>query len=273
MASLQERPAWPLREESIEAVVHLAARVHVMDESEPDPDLAFRRANVDATRSLADQCVRANISRFVYVSSVKAVGEGRDRPYSEDDPCRPANPYGRTKFAAEQALEAVARGAEMEYVILRPTVMYGQGVGGNLRRLMELTWRRVPMPFGAVRNQRSLLSVESFADCVERSVVSTKAANRSFLAADAKPLSTPEIIQAMGEGMRRRARLVAVPPSLIRAFAKAAGHAASADRLLGSLVVETASLETAVGWAPDRDPQAGLRAVAAGFAEERTARS
>ncbi|WP_029007365.1 NAD-dependent epimerase/dehydratase family protein [Azospirillum halopraeferens] len=257
---------WAAALRGAEAVVHLAARVHVMRDRAKDPLAAFRQVNTEGTRRLAEAAAAAGVRRFVLVSSIKAVtDESRPAPVAERDTPRPGSPYGISKLEAEQALAAVGSRTGMETVVLRPPLVYGPGVGGNFRTLMELIRRRVPLPVGKVENRRSLLFVENLADAIALALVHPDAAGHAFLLHDSFPMSTPDLVRGLAREMGVKPRLIAVSPDLLRLGARLAGKRAAYDRVAGSLVVEDHLIHRTLLWRPPRNTAYGLRATAEWF--------
>jgi nucleoside-diphosphate-sugar epimerase len=258
--------AWEAALAGIETVYHLAARVHVMDETAADPEAEFRRVNVEGTERLARACTAAGVRRLVFVSSVKAGGErSSGRPLDEADPPRPEDAYGRSKAEAERVLSAVAARSGLQVAVLRPPLVYGPEVKGNFLRLLHAVRRGVPLPLGAVRNARSLVYVENLVDALVTCARHPAAAGETFYVSDGRALSTPELIREIGAALGRRPRLLPVPERLLRAGAAVLGKGAAAERLLGSLEVSHERLSTRTGWTPPFTPAEGLRETAAWF--------
>jgi UDP-glucose 4-epimerase len=254
--------------DTAEVVVHLAARVHVMQERAPDPLAAFRQVNVEGTRSVGVAARKAGVRRIVYLSSIKAMGEGKPTPYRETDQPAPADPYGVSKLEAEQVLAGARASGGVEFVVLRPTLVYGPGVGGNFRRILSLAAlaRRVPLPLGRIPNQRSLVSVANLVSAIIACTRHAEARDRTFLVSDGEDLSTSDLLRALAEGLGGRAMLLPCPTGLMRAVASAIGHAADADRLLGSLTVDSGLVRRVLGWQPPQSVAQGLRETAAWWA-------
>jgi UDP-N-acetyl-alpha-D-quinovosamine dehydrogenase len=252
----------------VDVVVHLAARAHVMRDTASDPEAAFRRANLDATRHLAQEAVRAGVRRFVFLSSVKVNGEQTtDRPFSENDLPQPEDAYGRSKRAAEQELWRIAAATGLEVVVIRPPLVYGPRVKGNFLRLLKLADTGVPLPLARVRNWRSLVNVWNLCDLIALCVSHPAAAGETFLACDQHDLSTPELIRALRESLGKPPRLFPVPPSLILGASRLAGRKALAARLLGSLQVDSAKAGRLLGWRPTVSVGEGVRRTAAWYRE------
>ncbi len=261
--SPQQAVDWPAALDGVEAVVHLAARVHVMHESHGDPLGEFRRVNVDATAALAEAAARAGVRRLVFASSVKVLGEATapGRPFDDRSPPHPLDPYGRSKLEAEEMLLGFAAAGRLEVTVLRPPLVYGPGVKGNFGRLLRWVEAGVPLPLGAVDNRRSLVGLDNLVDALLAVTAHPGARNRRFLVSDGEDLSTPELVRRMGRALGRPARLLRVPPGLLEAASRIGG-AESVRRLLESLQVDSGGLREAVGWRPPRSVDEGLAGLA-----------
>lgn len=243
---------WRTAVRGVDAVVHAAARVHVMRETVDDPLSEFRRVNVAGTLNLARQAAAAGVRRFVFLSSIKVNGEGTalDRAYSADDIPSPADPYGISKLEAEQGLRAFARESDLEVVIIRPVLVYGPGVKANFRTMMSWLLRGVPLPFGAIHNSRSLVGLDNLVDLVLRALTHPAAANQTFLVSDGEDLSTTDLLRRTADALGVRARLLPVPATLIEAAARLAGKGDLANRLCGSLQVDITTTCARLDWFP-----------------------
>lgn len=243
---------WSAQLHGIETVVHCAARVHVMREQAMDPVALYREINVEGTLRLAQQAATAGIKRFIFISTIKVNGEETlpGRPFTAEDAPHPQDAYGISKHEAEVGLREIARMTGLEVVILRPPLVYGPGVKGNFRALMKLTARGIPLPVGAIRNQRSLLALENLLDVIGLCLTHPSAANATFLVADAIDLSTPELIRILASSQNKPARLISIPSSWLLSAARLLGKGDAARRLLGSLQLDTGKTRAALGWAP-----------------------
>ena len=260
--------------ESTDVVVHLAARVHVMREHHADPLAAFRRVNVEGTRAVHEAARAAGVRRFVFLSSIKAMGEGSSTPYREADTPRPVDAYGISKLEAEQAIaKARARGG-LEYVVLRPTLVYGPGVAGNFRRLLRLAElsRRIPVPLGKIVNRRSFTSVDNLSSAIEAAATHPAAADQTFLVSDGEDLSTSDLLARLAAGLGSPARLLPCPTRLLRVAAAALGRKEEVERLLGSLVVDPSHIQRQLDWKPPQSVTDGLAETAAWWRRESSAR-
>ncbi len=246
----------------VEAVVHLAARVHVMRDTSVDPLAAFRAVNTEGTLNLARQAADAGVKRFVFVSSIKVNGEGRDTPYTEFDPPAPQDAYAASKWEAEQGLREIESVTGMEVVILRPPLVYGPGVGANFLRLMHGVERGLPMPFGRVDNRRSLLYLGNFADAIRVCLDHPAAAGKTFLVSDGEDVSSAELIRRLALAMHRPTRLLPVPPVWLRVAGVLFGRGAEVNRLLGSLYLDSTRIRRELGWRQPYTLYEGLRQTA-----------
>ena len=245
--------------EGVDVVTHLAGRAHVTKEESANPLDAYREINVGGTRRLAEACVGAGVKRLVFVSSVKAVGEGSPVAYTEEAPCRPEDAYGVSKMEAEDALAEVSARAGLEVVVLRPPLVYGPGVKANFLRLMGLVSKGMPLPLGLVKNERSMVYVRNLTGAISFCLEHPVAAGETFFVADGESPSTRELVARMGRLMKRPARLVPVPVFLLRLGGRATGRSGQAERLVGSLTVSTAKVRRLLGWSPRFSLDEGLR--------------
>ena len=268
---------WSAALTGVDCVIHCAARAHVMHETEADALAAYRSVNVQGTRRLAEQAAAAGVRRLVFLSSVKVDGETTDgllHPFGSPrfarddgggvDAVAPADPYGISKWEAEQALWEVSARTGLEVVVVRPPLVYGPGVKGNLARLLRLVRSGMPLPFGAVQNKRSLIGLDNLVDLLIRCVDHPAAAGQTFLVSDGEDLSTPDLLRHMAAAMGRSARLYPVPVSLLRLAASALGKRAEIDRLVGSLQIDSSHTRQVLGWAPPVSVQEGIRRMVLG---------
>lgn len=238
-------------------VVHLAARVHQMQDRAADPLAEFRRVNVEGTRRLAEQAAAAGVTRFIFVSSIKVNGEGTavGQAYRETDAPAPADPYGISKLEAEVALRQVGARTGLEVVILRPPLMVGRGVKGNLASLAGAIRKGRPLPFGAItENRRSLLDVRNLADAIVRCAVHPGAAGEVFLVSDGVPVSTAELARRVGKAAGREPRLLSLPVAWLRFAGRIAGKGPAVGRLTGSLLIDDSKIRKLLEWTPPHGP-------------------
>lgn len=262
------RTDWQGAFDGVDAVVHLAARVHRMADTEVDSLAAFRAVNTVGSEVLARAAAAAGVRRFVFVSSVKAVGEASAPGQRLDERTlpQPVDPYGVSKQEAEQALQRVADETGLEVVIVRPPLVYGPGVGANFRALMRAVEKGWPLPLGCVDNRRSLVSVANLADALRLCVEHPTAAGRIYFVTDGEDVSTAELCRRIGRALGRPARLLPVPLALFRLVGWLAGRSAAVQRLTGSLALDSALIRRELGWRP---PQTLDQALALMIAAER----
>jgi len=258
-ASTDWRPALT----GCDVVIHLAARVHVMNDEAQDPLALYRATNTEATLNLARQAAQAGVKRFVFISTIKVNGEGSDVPYRETDVPAPEDAYAISKWEAEQGLQRIAADTGLEVVILRPPLVYGPGVKANFLRLLRTVGRGWPLPLGAIRNRRSLLYLGNFVDAIQVCVEHPAAAGQTFLLDDGEPVSTPELIRALARAMGRPARLPAVPVGVLALAGALLGKRAAVARLTGSLFVDSSLIRSRLGWTPPYTMGQGLDATVA----------
>lgn len=253
------------------AVVHLAARVHIMQGAGAADLNAFRAVNVEGTKRLARAAADAGVARLVYISSIKVNGErcpigadGEPRPFSEADTPQPLDAYALSKWEAEQALHTVAAETGLEVVILRPPLVYGPGVRANFLQLMRWVNRGIPLPLGAVHNRRSLIYAGNLADAVAVCLERPASANRTFLISDGD-LSTPALIRAMARALGRTPRLMSVPLPMLRALGGLCGRQGVLERVLDSLTVDSSAIRRDLEWKPPFSAEEGIRRTAQWF--------
>jgi nucleoside-diphosphate-sugar epimerase len=248
---------------NVSAVIHLAARPPVMSANTAGTSQVYRRVNVEGTKSVARAALRAGVRRFIFVSTVKVLGESTSKtPFTDDSPANPRNPYAASKWEAEEAIREIAAKTGLEVVIVRPPQVYGPGVRGNFLRLLGLVDRALPLPLPKRKNRRSLLGAENLADFLVHCVDNRKAAGEAFLVKDAEDLSTRELIQQLAHLLGRPTRLVPVPEPFIRLAATLALKKEEAGRFLDSLVIDSPRAQQLLQWDPPVSFDDGLAATA-----------
>lgn len=251
-----------------DAVLHLAGRAHILRESEPDPVAAYARANVQTTMKVARAALDCGVRRFVFMSTVGVLGDRSTRPLTEDDLPAPVEPYAQSKLQAERLLAEMVRGAGMELVILRPTLVYGPGCPGNMARLVRLVARGLPLPLAGIRAMRSLMGINNLCALVECVMTHPAAAGNTFLAADGQDVTVPELIRYIAEGLDVQARLFRFPMRATTLAARVAGQAKALDKLTACLRVDVTKARQVLGWSPEVKVADGLRATGKWFALE-----
>ncbi|MDQ6994879.1 MAG: SDR family oxidoreductase [Mariprofundaceae bacterium] len=235
----------------VDVVIHCAARVHVMNDDSEDPLTEFRKVNVDGTLNLARQAVDSGVKRFVFISSIKVNGEAtNDRAFTPNDMIQTHDPYALSKWEAEQGLFKLAETTNMEVVVIRPPLIYGSGVKANFKKMMQVVEKGLPLPLGAVHNQRSRVALDNLVDFICLCTKHPKAANEVFLISDGEDVSTTELLQKVAKAMDKKVRLIPVPVSFMRFIAKLLGKSDVADRLFGSLQIDSSKARNLLGWQP-----------------------
>lgn len=260
---------WRFRHEhSIAVLVHSAARVHVMQDTFGDPLTTYGNANVAGTMSLARQAAAAGVKRFVYLSSVKVNGEftKAGQPFTADDVPSPEDPYGVSKYEAEQLLKQIARETGMEVVIIRPPLVYGPGVKANFESMMRWVARGMPLPLAAVtENRRSLVALDNLVDLIVTCLNHPAAANQTFLVSDGEDLSTADLLKRVGGALGHPARLFSMPPALLKLGASLVNKPGIYQRLCGSLQLDITKTRQLLDWTPPVSVDEGLRRAAETF--------
>jgi len=264
---LEPATDWSVALDGVSAVIHCAARVHVMADTSANPLEEFRRVNVQGTLNLARQAAAAGLRRFVFVSSIKVNGESTHlgSRFKADDTPAPLDAYGVSKMEAEQGLREIALQTGMEVVIIRPPLVYGPGVKANFAAMMRWLRRGVPLPLGAIHNQRSLVSLDNLVDLIVTCLTHPAAANQTFLVSDGEDVSTTGLLRRMGQAMGRSARLLPVPASWLKLAAAMVGKQDVAQRLCGSLCVDIEKTRRLLGWTPPLSLDEGLKKAAEGI--------
>jgi nucleoside-diphosphate-sugar epimerase len=256
---------WP-RDQKCDAVIHLAARVHLMQETEVDSLAAYRKTNVAGSLRVASAAHAAGVGRFVFVSSIKALGDSDPgRPLRESDEPGPTDPYGVSKLEAERALLAYGKETGMEIVIVRPPLVYGAGVRANFLQLMRTIARGVPLPLGAIDARRSLLYVENLASALVECATNSRAPGMTFHVADSVDLSVSELARTLTAQLGAPQRLVPVPAAWLRLAGRLTGRSAQVERLIGNLRLDCTQARETLGWNPPYSVEQGLSKTAAWY--------
>lgn len=249
----------------VDMIVHAAARAHLPHDPHGNQAL-YDSVNADGTRQLAQAAVHAGVRRFVYLSTIKVHGEATaQHAYEATDPPNPLDAYGNSKLQGERYLQQAASGSSMQPVIVRPPLVYGPEVRANFLRLMHWVDRGYPLPFGSIRNRRSLVSVWNLNALIMTLLAHPRADGGIWLVRDGEDLSTPELVVRIARALGRRAHLVGMPPQLLRACAAVAGRGAELSRLTGSLAVDASPAHELLGWRPALSVDEGLARTAAWY--------
>jgi nucleoside-diphosphate-sugar epimerase len=247
-----------------DSVVHLASRVHVMRDHVANPLEEFRKINVAGTERLARSAAACGVKRLVFVSSIKVNGESTlaDRKFLETDEPSPHDPYAISKCETESILHRVSEETGLEIVIVRPPLVYGAGVKGNLVQMLNVLAKDLPLPLASVRNLRSLVYVENLVDALILCTTHPAAAGQTYLVSDGDDVSTPDLLRHLGVPMGHPARLIPCPMFILNLAGHISGKSAQIERLVGSLQVDSTKIRRELNWTPPYNLQQGLHATA-----------
>lgn len=261
MGDLEPAADWSHALNRVSSVVHCAARVHVMHDTDADPLLAFRTVNVEGTLNLARQAATLGVKRFLFISSVKVNGESTlpGRAFTETDAPNPHDAYGQSKHEAEQGLRQIAADTGMEVVIIRPPLVYGPGVKANFAALMHAVRRGWPLPLGAVHNKRSMVALDNLVDFIITCITHPQAADQTFFVSDGQDLSSTDLVRGMAQAAGVTSRLLPVPVWALQTGASLLGKSDAVQRLCGNLQVDISKARSLLGWAPPLVVSEGLR--------------
>jgi UDP-N-acetyl-alpha-D-quinovosamine dehydrogenase len=261
--SIDRKTDWSRALDGVSAVVHLAGRVHIISNGGEDALAMYREVNTVGTERLARMAANVGVRRFVYVSTIKVNGEQTlTAPFLESDIPRPKGGYAVSKWESEQILRRIEAERGLDVVILRPPLVYGEGVGANFYHLLRLVEKRIPLPLMAIANRRSFIYVKNLADAILTSATHPKARGQTFLVSDGDDISTPELIRRISEAMELPARMFRCSARLLGVAAKAVGKSAEANRLLSSLVIDSTKIRYETSWIPRYTMLQGLKETA-----------
>ncbi len=253
VSDIAEKTDWTNALLGVDTVVHLAARVHVMDDNASNPLEEYRKVNVINTLNLAKQAATTGVRRFIFLSSIKVNGDKTiiGKPFTEESIADPADFYGISKLEAEEGIREICKSSGMQYVFIRPPLIYGPGVKANYQKLMNLVQRRLPLPFGSIVNKRSMLALDNLVDFILLVARHPKASNQLFLLADEKSLSTSQLIDHMSKCMGYTSSLsISVPTQVLRLVGLCLGQSAVIERLTESLEVSASKAYQLLSWNP-----------------------
>lgn len=262
VGQISGRTDWSKCLKDIDVVIHLAARVHVMKADPVEALEASMEINARGTERLAKQAAASGVKRFIYLSSIKVNGEcTTDVPFTEDSIPMPQDAYAVSKLHAELALKQVAEGSGMEFVILRPPLIYGPGVKANFFNLIKLVDSGLPLPFAKLENRRSLLYIGNLVDAIAVCVDHPAAAGQTFLLSDGEAISTPALVRKLGNALGRPDRLWPMPLALMSSLMRLLGKSSAFDRLTQSLVIDDGRFVKMLGWQPPHSQTEGIQAT------------
>lgn len=258
--------------DDVQVVIHAAARVHVMSETAVDALAEFRKVNVDGTINLARRAAESGVTRFIFISSIKVNGESttRGKRFKADDAPAPLDPYGVSKYEAEERLKQLSQETGMEVVIIRPPLVYGPGVKANFLSMMRWLSKGLPLPLGAIGNQRSLVAIGNLVDLIVTCITHPAAANQIFLVSDGEDLSTTLLLRRLAQALGRKAWLLPLPEGLLTLIAALLGKRAVAQRICGSLQVDIGKNRELLGWVPPINVDNAMRQTAEYYLDKQT---
>ena len=245
----------------VSVIIHIAARAHIMNDTATNPLDEFRTVNTQGTLNLARQAVKVGVNRFIFVSSVKVNGEStlNGQAFTITDKACPEDPYGISKADAEYELKQLSDETGLEVVIIRPPLVYGEGVKANFAALLNLVTKKIPLPFGAItKNRRSLVSVYNLVDLIETCMHHPNAANQTFLVSDDYDLSTTEMVKLMAKVQDVKPWLLPVPVWMLKLLGKITGKSDMISRLTDSLQVDITHTKDTLGWTPPYSVEEGF---------------
>ncbi len=236
----------------VRVLVHSAARAHVVGEESKNPLDEYLHFNTKSTLKLAEQAASVGVTRFVYISSVKAVGESTtgQEPFSNTSPLMPTDSYGYSKALAEEGLKEIAERTGMEVTIIRPPLVYGVGVKANFQSMMRLAKLNLPLPLASISNKRSLVALQNLVDLIVKCTTHSLASNQTFMVSDGEDVSTPQLLAAMTRAYGKEPRLLPCPPIVLSSLINFIGKRDVNDRLLGSLQVDIKHTKKTLCWKP-----------------------
>ena len=244
-----------------EVVIHTAGRAHVMGKETITSFNEYQKVNFHGTLNLASQAAMSGVKRFIFISSVKVNGEKTniDKPFTELDKPNPIDGYSFSKWEAEKCLEKISKKSGMEFVIIRPALIYGPEVKGNFKNIIDLIKKGIPLPLGKINNKRSFIAIDNLIDLIVVCIRHPRASNQVFLAADGHDLSTSELIRKLTSLADRRLFLIPIPIILLKIIALFFRKKSMVDRLTQSLQVDISKSETLLNWKPPVSINEGLR--------------
>ena len=257
----------------IDFIVHSAARAHIINENLSDSLTEYRSVNTKGTLQLAELAARSGVKRFIYLSSIKVNGEFSEpgNPFTENDICMPTDPYAVSKHEAEIGLIEISNKTGMEVVIIRPPLVYGPGVKANFLNMMKWLYRRIPLPFGAIHNKRSLVAIDNLIDLIITCIKHPSAANQVFLVSDGKDLSTTELLSKVATALGKKSGLIPINQQLLEIALKLIGKKDLGQRLCGSLQVDISKAKKILNWTPLISVDEGLDKTAKYYLESKSA--
>ncbi|GJA12057.1 UDP-glucose 4-epimerase family protein [Aeromonas caviae] len=247
--------------QNIDVVIHCAAQAYIINNSENSNDDIYHDVNVAGTLNLALQAMASGVKRFIFISSIKVNGESTNsaQQFNHASPPAPEDAYSRSKQAAEDGLRTLVANSGMELVVIRPPLIYGAGVKGNFSSLLAIAKKNLPLPLGAINNQRSMVALANLSDLIITCVSHPQAANQIFLVSDDCDVSTTQLLEMMTRAVGKSPRLFSIPMSWLRFAGKLTGKQAVIERLCGNLQVDISHTKVTLGWHPPISVEEGIK--------------
>ncbi len=258
VGDINESTDWQQSLAGVDTVIHLAARVHIMNDPVANPIDAFRKVNVFGTERLAQMAAKAGVKRFIFISSVKVNGEGSHLPYTERDFPAPQDAYGVSKREAEDSLARISVETGLQVIILRLPLVYGPGVKANFKNLIKIAGAGIPLPFKSIHNRRSFLYLGNLVDAIITCITHPLAAGETFMVSDGQDVSTPDLIKMIASAMNKRPVLFSLHSGILKALCRIVGKAEELEKLTGSLLVDSSKIRNLLGWKPRFSVEEGI---------------
>lgn len=252
---------WEPALNDVDTIIHLAARVHVMKDKATNPLEEFRKVNTYSTINLAQQAASAGVKRFIFISSIKVNGEisQEGQPFTSDDTFIPNDPYGLSKYEAEQGLFKIAEQTSMQVVVIRPSLIYGPGVKANFKSMLQWLSKPIPLPLGAIHNKRSFVALDNLLSLITTCIDHPAAANQIFMVSDGEDISTSELLRYLSNALGQSPKLIPVPQKFLEKVLKVLGKDSIVQRLCGNLQVDIQKNKDILNWEPPISLREGLR--------------
>ncbi|HAU3780758.1 TPA: NAD-dependent epimerase/dehydratase family protein [Legionella pneumophila] len=250
--NLEVHTDWTDALRNVEIVIHLAARVHIMKEYATSSLDEYCKINSIATKNFVEQAVQNNVKRFIFLSTIKVHGEfsQNNLPFSEDCRTQPEDPYAKSKLYAEQFIQEICQNARMEFVILRPPLVYGPYVKANFLRILQLVDKKWPLPFGSIYNKRTFIYIDNLVSAISAVVSEPSAANQVYLVADDCSWSLTQLVQTLSRKINTKLFLIPIPVQILIFLFKLCGLKNINTRLFSSLEVSNEKIKSQLGWTP-----------------------
>jgi UDP-glucose 4-epimerase len=259
ISNIDERTDWSSLLKDVDVVIHAAARVHMMQDASQNPLLEYRKTNTQGTLKLLKDSIAANVKKFIFISSIKVNGEfTKDKHFSEEDKYIPEDPYGLSKWEAEQGIIELTKNTTTKFTIVRLPLVYGVGVKANFKNLIKLVRSNLPLPFGCIHNKRSMLYLGNLISAIEAIIQNSVSNNQTYLLSDNDDVSTAELVKKIAKAYGLKRYLIPVPLFLFKWLGAMTGKHKAVSRLLGSLQVDSRKIRRELNWKTPYTVKTGL---------------